>query len=235
MTTFTLPQMKKPIVLLRYGLILFLLMVSLGGLVVLGIYLYLNPKLPEIGSLKDVQLQVPLRIYSSDGLLLAEYGEIKRIPLSYEQLPVAMTRAILAAEDSRFFDHPGVDYQGLLRAAVHLITTGERGQGGSTITMQVARNFFLSRERTFTRKFSEILLSLKIETEMSKEEILSLYLNKIFLGHRSYGVAAAAQVYYGKELSELSLAQIAMIAGLPKAPSDYNPVTNPLRAQQRRE
>lgn len=226
--------MKKLTLAIKYSIIASLLMVAIGGLGVLGIYLYINPGLPAINSLKDVQLQVPLRIYSAEGLLLAEYGEMKRIPLEYAQFPPAMTQAIIAAEDSRFFDHPGVDIQGLLRAAAHLVTTGQRGQGGSTITMQVARNFFLSRERTFTRKFSEILLSLKIENEMSKEEILSLYLNKIFLGHRSYGVAAAAQVYYGKSLSELSLAQFAMIAGLPKAPSDYNPVTNPERAQLRR-
>ncbi|MCW8918256.1 MAG: penicillin-binding protein 1A [Gammaproteobacteria bacterium] len=227
--------MKKSTLLIRYAIVTSLLLVTLGGFGVLGIYLYLNPKLPAIDSLKDVQLQVPLRVYSADGLLIAEYGEIKRIPLEYVQFPTAMTQAVLAAEDSRFFEHPGVDYQGLLRAAAHLLTTGERGQGGSTITMQVARNFFLSRERTFTRKFNEILLSLKIENEMSKEEILSLYLNKIFLGHRAYGVAAAAQVYYGKELAELSLSQIAMIAGLPKAPSTYNPVTNPQRAQLRRD
>jgi penicillin-binding protein 1A len=227
--------MKKITLLVRYGLMATLIMVAMGGLGTLGIYLYINPSLPAIDSLKDVQLQVPLRVYSADGLLIAEYGEIKRVPLEYGEFPPAMTQAVMAAEDSRFFEHPGVDYQGLLRAAAHLVTTGERGQGGSTITMQVARNFFLSRERTFTRKFSEILLSLKIENEMSKEEILSLYLNKIFLGHRAYGVAAAAQIYYGKELAELSLAQIAMIAGLPKAPSTYNPVTNPQRAQLRRD
>jgi penicillin-binding protein 1A len=202
---------------------------------VLATYLYLNPRLPPIDSLKDVQLQVPLRVYSTEGALIAEYGEMKRVPLEYEQFPEFMIQAILAAEDSRFFEHPGVDYQGLMRAAVHLVTTGQRGQGGSTITMQVARNFFLSREKTYTRKINEILLSLKIEHELSKHEILSLYLNKIFLGHRSYGVAAAAQVYYGKELAELSLDQFAMIAGLPKAPSDYNPVTNPERAQLRRD
>ncbi|MEN8170483.1 MAG: penicillin-binding protein 1A [Pseudomonadota bacterium] len=226
--------MKKPTKLIRYGLIASLASILIGGLAVLATYLYLNPKLPAIDTLKDVQLQVPLRIYSTEGALLAEYGEMKRVPLRYEQFPQTMIQAIVAAEDNRFFEHPGVDYQGLLRAAIHLITTGKKGQGGSTITMQVARNFFLSRERTYTRKINEILLSLKIEHELTKEEIVSLYLNKIFLGHRSYGVAAAAQVYYGKELAELSLPQIAMIAGLPKAPSAYNPVTNPERALLRR-
>jgi penicillin-binding protein 1A len=226
--------MKNPIRLIKYGIIASLLLIAMGGFGTLGLYLYLNPRLPAIDSLKDVQLQVPLRVYSAEGLLIAEYGEMKRIPLEYSQFPPAMTQAVLAAEDSRFFEHPGVDIQGLMRAAIHLVTTGQRGQGGSTITMQVARNFFLSKEKTYSRKINEILLSLKIERELSKEEILSLYLNKIFLGHRSYGVAAAAQVYYGKELPDLSLAQIAMIAGLPKAPSDYNPVTNPQRAQQRR-
>lgn len=211
------------------------LVLGLTGVIGLaGIYLYLAPKLPEIETLKDVRLQVPLRIYSSDGKLIAEYGEMKRVPLRYEQIPEQMIQAVLAAEDNRFFEHPGVDYQGLIRAAIHLIRTGERGQGGSTITMQVARNFFLSREKTYTRKLNEILLSLKIERELSKEEILELYLNKIYLGKRAYGAAAAAQVYYGKELDQLSLPQLAMIAGLPKAPSAYNPIINPERAILRR-
>jgi len=199
-----------------------------------GLYLYLAPKLPDIDTLKDVRLQVPLRIYSSDGKLIAEYGEMKRIPLRYDQIPKQMIQAILAAEDNRFFEHPGVDYQGIIRAALHLIRTGNRGQGGSTITMQVARNFFLSREKTYTRKINEILLSLKIERELSKEEILELYLNKIYLGKRAYGAAAAAQVYYGKDLDQLNLPQLAMIAGLPKAPSAYNPIVNPERAILRR-
>lgn len=199
-----------------------------------GLYLYLVPKLPEIDTLKDVRLQVPLRVYSRDGKLIAEFGEMKRIPLRYDQLPEQMVQAVLAAEDNRFFEHPGVDYQGLMRAAFHLVRTGERGQGGSTITMQVARNFFLSREKTYTRKLNEILLSLKIEQELSKEQILELYLNKIYLGKRAYGAAAAAQVYYGKDLDQLNLAQLAMIAGLPKAPSAYNPIINPERALLRR-
>jgi len=234
MIKFTVHYMKIPVKLIRYGILAILTGILVGFITVTATYFYLNPKLPAIDSLKDVQLQVPLRIYSAEGRLMAEYGEMKRVPLQYEEFPPAMIQAVLAAEDDRFFEHPGVDYQGLLRAAAHLITTGKKGQGGSTITMQVARNFFLSRERTYSRKINEILLSLKIEGELSKEEILSLYLNKIFLGHRSYGVAAAAQVYYGKELADLSLAQFAMIAGLPKAPSTYNPIANPERAMLRR-
>ena len=184
----------------RSHLLRFFLIATLAGTVLtaigtLSIYLYLEPKLPPIETLKDVRLQVPLRVYSTDGKLIAEYGEMKRVPLRYEQFPQDLVHAFLAAEDNRFFEHPGVDYQGLLRAAAHLIRTGERGQGGSTITMQVARNFFLSREKTYSRKLNEILLSLKIERELSKEEILELYLNKIYLGKRAYGAAAAAQIY----------------------------------------
>ncbi len=211
------------------------LVISLAGFIGLtAIYLYLAPKLPDIEALKDVRLQVPLRIFSRDGLLIAEYGEMKRVPLRYDQFPPQLIHAVLAAEDNRFFEHPGVDYQGLIRAFIHLVQTGERGQGGSTITMQVARNFFLSREKTYSRKLNEILLSLKIENELSKEEILELYLNKIYLGKRAYGFAAAAQIYYGKELAELTLPQLAMVAGLPKAPSTYNPIVNPERAVLRR-
>ncbi len=211
------------------------LVISLAGFIGLtAIYLYLAPKLPDIEALKDVRLQVPLRVFSRDGLLIAEYGEMKRVPLRYDQFPPQLIHAVLAAEDNRFFEHPGVDYQGLIRAFIHLVQTGERGQGGSTITMQVARNFFLSREKTYSRKINEILLSLKIENELSKEEILELYLNKIYLGKRAYGFAAAAQIYYGKELADLTLPQLAMIAGLPKAPSTYNPIVNPERAVLRR-
>lgn len=209
-------------------------MISLAAAVVAGGYFYLNPKLPSIEGLSDVQLQVPLRIYSSDGALMGEFGEKRRTPKKLDEIPKLMQQAFLSAEDDRFFEHPGVDYQGILRAVVNLIMTGERGQGGSTITMQLARNFYLSSEKTYLRKLNEILLALKIENELSKEKILELYLNKIYLGNRSYGVAAAAQIYYGVELDELTLAQIAMIAGLPKAPSNYNPIVNPDRATIRR-
>ena len=207
----------------------------LGALTVIGAYVYITPKLPDIDTLKDVQLQVPLRVYANQGELIAEFGEMKRTPLKYEEFPQHLIQAVLAAEDDRFFEHPGVDYQGILRAAFQLIRTGERAQGGSTITMQVARNFFLSPEKTFLRKINEIFLSFKIEGSLSKEEILALYLNKIYLGKRAYGFAAAAQVYYGKALNDLTLAEIAMIAGLPKAPSKYNPVVAPERALLRRD
>ena len=206
----------------------------LAIIAVLGLYLVIVPGLPSIDVLKDVRYQVPLKIYSRDMKLMAEYGEKRRTPLEYNQIPDLMIKAVLAAEDARFFEHPGVDFQGLLRAAFYLIRTGEKGQGGSTITMQVARNFFLSREKTYLRKINEIMLALKIEDVLTKEEILSLYLNKIYLGNRAYGIAAAAQVYYGKPIDQLNVAQLAMIAGLPKAPSSYNPIVNPARAVSRR-
>lgn len=206
----------------------------LTGIAAIIIYSRLAPALPSTEALKEVRMQVPLRIYTRDGKLIGEYGEMKRTPLAYQDIPELMIKAVLAAEDDRFFTHPGVDYQSLLRAAVHLVRTREKGQGGSTITMQVARNFFLSAEKTYTRKLTEILLALKIDRELSKEEILELYLNKIFLGQRSYGVAVAAQTYYGKDIQDLSLAQYAMLAGLPKAPSTLNPVTNPDAAFNRR-
>ena len=203
-------------------------------LVALGIWLFVVPNLPSIESLRDVRLQVPLKVYSRDMKLMAEFGEMRRAPLKYAEIPPLVVKAVLAAEDDRFFEHPGVDYQGLLRAVFYLARTGEKGQGGSTITMQVARNFFLSNEKTYLRKLNEILLAFKIEGELTKEEILELYLNKIYLGNRAYGVAAAAQVYYGLPADKLSVDQVAMIAGLPKAPSKYNPIVNPRRAVQRR-
>ncbi len=212
-----------------------LVMMTLAAAAAAGGYFYLNPKLPSIEGLSNVQLQVPLRIYSSDGALMGEFGEKRRTPKKLEEIPDLMEQAFLSAEDDRFFEHPGVDYKGILRAVVNLVMTGQRGQGGSTITMQLARNFYLSSEKTYLRKLNEILLALKIERELDKEKILELYLNKIYLGNRSYGVAAAAQIYYGLTLDELSLAQIAMIAGLPKAPSTYNPIVNPERATIRRD
>lgn len=199
-----------------------------------GVYAYIAPELPSIEALREVQLQVPLRVYSRDRELIAEFGEKRRLPVVIDQVPDMMIKAFLAAEDDRFFVHPGVDYQGLLRAGIELVRTGEKRQGGSTITMQVARNYFLTSEKTYLRKLTEILLALKIERELSKPEILELYLNKIYLGQRAYGVGAAAQVYYGSTLDALSVAQHAMIAGLPKAPSLYNPVTDARRAVVRR-
>ncbi|HHO67597.1 MAG TPA: peptidase, partial [Gammaproteobacteria bacterium] len=203
-------------------------------IVTIAAWLYITPQLPAIDRLQDVQLSVPLRVFSADGRLIAEFGEQRRRPVRYEELPQTVIDAILATEDDRFFEHPGVDYQGLIRAAVELVRTGRKTQGGSTITMQVARNFFLSREKTYLRKLTEIFLALKIERALSKQEILELYLNKIYFGHRAYGIAAASQVYYGVPIDQLTVAQTAMIAGLPKAPSANNPVSNPKRALERR-
>ncbi|WP_456375254.1 penicillin-binding protein 1A [Thiolapillus sp.] len=219
---------------LKYGALLFLLGVVIAALIVGGTYLHFRSELPSTENLLDIQLQVPMRIFSSDGKLIAQYGEKRRDPVSYDEIPQDMVHAFLAAEDQNFFRHYGIDPVGLIRAAVSLALTGHKKQGGSTITMQVARNYYLSRKRTFTRKIREIFLALHIEQELSKEQILELYLNKIYLGHRAYGIKAAAQVYYGRTLEELTLAQTAMIAGLPKAPSSYNPITNPKRALLRR-
>ena len=220
--------------ILRYGLyLLFFLGLSLG-LAAAGAVYYLEPKLPPTETIKDIKLQVPLRVFTADGKLIGEFGEMKRAPIRYAEVPNLMIKAVLAAEDDRFFDHPGVDYQGILRAMLNLLVTGEKSQGGSTITMQVARNFFLTNEKSFLRKVNEVLLALKIDRELSKKEILELYLNKIYLGNRAYGIAAAAQVYYGKSLEKLTLAETAMLAGLPKAPSKFNPIINPDRAVIRR-
>ncbi|KAF3983739.1 MAG: penicillin-binding protein 1A [Methylococcales symbiont of Hymedesmia sp. n. MRB-2018] len=194
----------------------------------------LKQELPDIQQLHNVEYQTPLSIYSYDKLLLAQFGEKKRIPIHIKEVPQQLINAFLAAEDDRFYSHPGVDYRGLIRATFQLLWTGKKKQGGSTITMQVTRNFLLTREKTYIRKIKEIILSLQIEREYSKDQILELYLNKIYLGHRSYGVAAAASTYYDKTLRDLNLAQLAMIAGLPKAPSSYNPISNPERALQRR-
>ena len=205
-------------------------------LLILSVVLYvkIEPQLPSIALLKDVQLQVPLRIYTSDRKLIAEFGEKRRTPVRIENVPPVFILAFLAAEDDRFFEHPGVDIQGLLRAGIELLRTGQKRQGGSTITMQVARNFFLTTEKTYVRKLNEILLAFRIEHSLSKQEILELYLNKIYLGHRAYGVEAAARVYYGVDINELSVAQMAMIAALPKAPSRVNPVNSPEAALARR-
>lgn len=228
------PFMKITLRLLRFGLIGTFAGLLIGVIGIGAAYLYIAPELPAIESLKEVRLQVPLRVYTRDGSLIAEFGEKRRVPLALSEVPQPMIDAFLAAEDDRFFEHPGVDYHGIVRAGLQLIATGEKRQGGSTITMQVARNFFLSAEKTFTRKIKEIFLALKIERELTKEEILELYLNKIYLGNRAYGVGAAAQVYYGVNTQQLNLAQIAMIAGLPKAPSRYNPLADPERATVRR-
>lgn len=220
--------------LLRLMLIALFGLMTVALTLIFGAYLYVAPQLPSIEALRDVQLQVPLRIYTRDEKLMAEFGEKRRIPIAIDEVPDLMVKAFLAAEDDRFFEHPGVDYQGLLRAAFELARTGRKRQGGSTITMQVARNFFLTSEKTYLRKLTEIFLALKIERELSKQDILELYLNKIFMGQRAYGIGAAARAYYGVPLDQLSVAQMAMIAGLPKAPSRYNPIADPERAKIRR-
>ena len=208
-----------------------------AGSTVLGmasIYLYLSPNLPSVASIKDVKFQTPLRIYSADDKLIGEFGEKRLTPISLEQVPKSFIDALLAAEDAQFYSHNGVSIKGLLRAVSQIITTGKKGSGGSTLTMQLTRNIFLTLDQTFTRKFNEILLALKIEKELSKDEILELYVNYMFLGKRAYGINSAAQVYYGKPLNELSLAQLAMIAGLFQGPSTQNPIVNPERAVERR-
>ena len=199
-----------------------------------GVLWYMLPQLPSVDALRDIRLQTPLRVYTADGRLIAEFGEKRRDPVAIEVVPERMKQAFIAAEDDRYYEHPGVDWIAIVRAAYELLHTREKKQGGSTITMQVARNFYLSPEKTYERKLKEVMLAVKIERDLSKDEILELYLNKIFLGHRAYGIGAAARVYYGKDLQDLTLAQIAMIAGLPKAPSSTNPVTNPKAALDRR-
>jgi len=210
----------------------FLFIFTLGGAGVL--YHIYNTKLPEVTELGDVKYQIPMRIYDAKGGLIAEYGEKRRFPVTYKEIPQVVVDAFTSAEDDRFFVHPGFDYQGLARAVFELVKTGHKTQGGSTITMQVARNFFLGRQKTYTRKLLEILLAIKIEHHFTKQQILTLYLNKIFLGNRTYGIKAAAQVYFGKDLNDLTVAEAAMLAALPKAPSSTNPVSNPKKALARR-
>ncbi len=215
---------------------LFKLTVTLGFIIVFGIfvlYLTLRDELPDIKSLKDVQWQTPMKIYSIDGSLISQFGEKKRKPLTFDEIPQQLIDALLATEDDRFYFHFGVDPIGMARAVIGQITGNSRG-GASTITMQVARNFFLTREQTYIRKVREIFLSFHIESLLTKNEILTLYVNKIPLGHRSFGFGAAAQVYYGKDIDQLSLAQIAVLAGLPKAPSTYNPIRSIKKAKLRR-
>ena len=220
--------------MLRFTFYSLLSLAILGLIAAAAILGYIVPQLPPVDSLRDVQLQTPLRVYSRDQQLIAEFGEKRRLPVAVNEVPDLMKQAFIAAEDDRFYSHPGVDWMAITRAVIELVQTGQKRQGGSTITMQVARNFFLSREKTYERKLKEIVLAMIIERELDKEEILELYLNKIFLGHRAYGVGAAAQVYYGKALSELTLAEIATIAGLPKAPSTTNPISHPNSARDRR-
>ncbi|WP_026376914.1 penicillin-binding protein 1A [Aestuariibacter salexigens] len=208
---------------------------ALVGLVTItGIYFYIKPELPSVDVLKDVRLQTPMRIYTSDGKLISQFGVKRRIPLTLDDVPEQLIQAVLATEDSRFYEHPGIDPIGIVRAAINLIITGEKQQGASTLTMQLARGFFLTRDKTYIRKIKEIFIAWHMEQLLSKREILELYLNKIELGHRAFGFGAAAQVYYGKDIKDLTLAQLATIAGLPKAPSTMNPISRPDRSIERR-
>ena len=203
-----------------------------GALLGAFVLALLWPTLPSLEALTDYQPKIPLRVVSIEGDLLGEFGEERRAIVSIREVPDVMKQAILAAEDERFYQHGGVDYLSVARAALANVTSGTQ-QGAGTITMQVARNFFLTREKTVTRKLREVLLAWKIEANLSKDEILELYVNQIFLGQRAYGFAAASQIYFGKPLKDVTVAEAAMLAGLPKAPSTYNPVTNPRRAKTR--
>jgi penicillin-binding protein 1A len=216
---------------LAFSLCLFAVIGMIGSYFV---YKKILEELPDVNQLKEVHYQIPLQIFSNDGALIAEFGEKKRTPVTIDKVPKNLIHAFISAEDDSFETHPGVDYKGIIRAAIQLALTGKKSQGGSTITMQVTRNFLLTSEKTFTRKIKEIILALQIEQTFSKDKILELYLNKIYLGHRSYGVVAAAHTYFGKSLDELTIAESAIIAGLPKAPSLFNPFTNEARALERR-
>ncbi len=215
-------------------LILAVCCVLLGAGSIYGLYKYIEPQLPDVNTLKDVRLQTPMQVYSADGELIAQYGEKRCIPLTLQQMPPELIKAFIATEDSRFYEHHGVDPVGIFRAASIALMSGHASQGASTITQQLARNFFLSPERTLMRKIKEAFLAILIEQLLNKDEILELYLNKIDLGYRAYGVGAAAQVYFGKPVDQLSLSEMAMIAGLPKAPSTFNPLYSHSRALARR-
>jgi penicillin-binding protein 1A len=207
----------------------------MGTAVALIILVMAYPNLPPLDVLTDYRPKIPLRVYSAEGHLIGEFGEERRALVSINNVPDVMKHAILAAEDDRFYQHGGIDYAGILRAGVTNLAGGGKRQGASTITQQVARNFFLSSEKTYSRKLYEVLLSFKIESNLSKDQIFELYINQIFLGQRAYGFAAAAQIYFGKPLKDISIAEAAMLAGLPKAPSAYNPVANPKRAKIRQQ
>ena len=222
----------------RRWLVLFAGLALTGSLIigtgVIGAYYYVAPSLPPAETIREIPLQIPLRIFSRDGRLIEEVGERRRILVTYADLPPFVVNAFVAAEDSRFFEHPGIDYLGILRAGVMMLKTGEISGGGSTITQQLARDYFLTREQLFTRKLREAFLAYQIEQEFSKEEIMALFVNKMFFGQRAYGVAAAAQVYYGKNLQDINIAEAATLAGVLPAPSDYNPVRSAENAAMRR-
>ncbi|MEI7249733.1 peptidoglycan glycosyltransferase/peptidoglycan DD-transpeptidase MrcA [Pectobacterium versatile] len=218
----------------KYLFILAVSCILLGAASIYGLYRYIEPQLPDVTALKDVRLQTPMQVYSADGELIAQFGEKRRIPVKLDQVPPELVHAFIATEDSRFYDHHGVDPVGIIRAASIALTSGHASQGASTITQQLARNFFLSPERTLIRKIKEVFLAIRIEQLLTKDEILELYLNKIYLGYRAYGVGASAQVYFGRPVDQLTLSEMAMIAGLPKAPSTFNPLYSYDRAVARR-
>lgn len=221
--------------LLRWALILAFSGLLLAVITVGVAYWLIAPRLPSVADLKDYHMQVPLRVLSADGKLIASFGETRRIPISIENVPDRLKHAVLSAEDADFYHHPGVDWHGIARAGWHVVVTGgDKGPGGSTITQQVARNIFLSPEKLYSRKLTEIFIALRIEHELSKDQILELYLNKMFLGHRSYGVGAAAEYYYGKTLDQLTVAECALIASTFQLPSVVNPINNPKRGIARR-
>ncbi len=227
--------MARFVRLLRRTLIFFAGLALLGVLALAVLYWLIAPRLPDVQELRNVQLQVPLSVYTRDGKLIALIGETRRFPIQIEDVPLHVKQAFIAIEDARFYEHPGVDWRGISRAVWLLATTDDRRvPGGSTITQQVAKQFFLSSEYSYTRKLTEIFLALKMERELSKDEIFELYLNKSFFGNRAYGVAAAAEFYYGKTLDQLTLGEAAMLASIPKFPSSGNPVINPARALVRR-
>ncbi|MDF7679774.1 peptidoglycan glycosyltransferase/peptidoglycan DD-transpeptidase MrcA [Enterobacteriaceae bacterium ESL0689] len=220
--------------LVKYLLIFVICCILLGVGSIIGLYKYVEPQLPDVATLKDVHLQIPMQVYSAEGELIAQYGEKRRIPITLQDIPPELVNAFIATEDSRFYEHHGIDPVGIFRAVSIAMFSGRVSQGASTITQQLARNFFLSPERTFIRKIKEVFLAIRIEQLLTKREILELYLNKIYLGYRAYGVGAAAQVYFGKTPDQLSLSEMAIIAGLPKAPSTFNPLYSMARATQRR-
>ncbi|MEZ8641127.1 penicillin-binding protein 1A [Vibrio splendidus] len=211
-----------------------LICMILGVSTIFGFYYYVKPELPDVATLRDVKLQTPMQVFSQDGKLISQFGEKRRNPVTYDEIPRHLVEALIATEDSRFYEHPGIDPIGITRAALVVAMSGSAKQGASTITQQLARNFFLSNEKKIMRKIKEIFIAIHIEQLLSKEEIMELYVNKIFLGHRSYGFGAAARVYFGKDLPELTLSEIATLAGMPKAPSTMNPIYSIDRATHRR-
>jgi len=202
---------------LKYALLSFLALLLLGAVSVAGLYYYVKPELPSVETLRDVRLQTPMQVYTADGKLISQFGEQRRIPLRLDEIPQQLIDAVLATEDTRFYDHFGIDPIGVMRAFTVLVSTGEIREGASTITMQLARNFFLTRERAWMRKIKEAFIALHIEQLLTKDEILELYLNKLELGHRAFGVGAAAQVYYGRDIGQLAFQNMQRLQGCQKA------------------